>query len=251
MTQLQAVFWDVDGTLADTEMDGHRPAFNQAFRELGLNWHWDCDLYQRLLGIPGGGQRVAFYAREQGQELSDARLDQLRHYKQQHYLERIGSGAVSLRPGVARLLEELRSSGVAQWIVTSSGQASVAALLQGLFGPEDHPFAGVVSSSDVTRHKPHPDPYHCALNRSGVNADACVALEDSAAGLVAATDASLICLLTPSPWDLDLLSQLEKASAVVDHLGEVEHHLSQRSGPPCADGMITLEYLQMLLDVSR
>ena len=247
MAQLQAVFWDVDGTLADTEMDGHRPAFNRAFQELGLDWHWDRDLYQRLLSIPGGRQRVALYAREQGRELSDASLDHLRDCKQQHYFERIGSGAVRLRPGVARLLDELQHADVGQWIVTSSGQASVDALLQGLFGEQGHPFAGVVSSNDVNRHKPHPDPYHCALARSGASADACVALEDSAAGLVAATDASLICLLTPSAWDRDLPSQLQRASAVIDHLGEVDRPLSQRSGPPCAEGMITLEYLQMLL----
>jgi HAD superfamily hydrolase (TIGR01509 family) len=251
MAQVQAVFWDVDGTLADTEMDGHRPAFNRAFRELGLDWYWDREVYQRLLAIPGGRQRMAFYGRDQGQDLSDSRLDRLRESKQRHYLDQIGSGAVTLRHGVARLIDELQRADVPQWIVTSSGQASVDALLKGLFGDEGHPFAGVVSSDDVNRHKPYPDPYHCALARSGASADACVALEDSAAGLVAATDASLRCVLTPSDWDQDLPSQLQRAVAVVDHLGDADHHLVQWSGPPCADGMVTLEYLDMLLTLSR
>ena len=251
MAQLQAVFWDVDGTLADTEMAGHRPAFNSAFRDLGLAWHWDRASYQRLLSIPGGRQRMAVYARDRGDALSETLLDQLRACKQQHYLVRIASGAVQLRPGVARLLNELTLAGVQQWIVTSSGSASVDALLKGLFGEGSSPFAGVVSSSDVERHKPDPAPYRCALERSGLKADACVALEDSAAGLVAATDASLACLLTPSAWDPDLPGLLQRASAVIDHLGEVDHRLSQRSGPPCAEGMITLEYLQRLLDPSR
>lgn len=251
MAQLQAMFWDVDGTLADTEMDGHRPAFNRAFRELGLDWDWDRDAYQRLLAIPGGRQRMVFYAHERGEDLDDTLLDQLRACKQEHYLDQIGSGAVRLRPGVARLLDELQHAGVPQWIVTSSGQGSVDALLRGLFGDQGHPFAGVVSSNDVKRHKPHPDPYHCALERSGASAASCVAVEDSAAGLVAATDASLVCLVTPSAWDQDLPKQLPRASAVFDHVGDFDRHLSQWSGPPCVQGMVTLEYLQHLLDLLR
>lgn len=250
MTQLQAVFWDVDGTLADTEMDGHRPAFNRAFRELGLDWYWDRTSYRRLLGIPGGRQRMVSYARERGEDLDSALLDQLRDCKQHHYLDQISSGAVILRPGVARLLEQVERASIPQWIVTSSGQASVDALLKGLFGQHGSPFAGVVTSNDVDRHKPHPDPYHCALRRSGTSAKACVALEDSSAGLVAATQASLACLVTPSDWDVDLANQMHRASAVVDHLGEIDLPLTQRLGPPCAEGVITLEYLQLLLDSS-
>ena len=248
MTDLKAVFWDVDGTLADTEMEGHRPAFNTAFAELGLNWCWDQTLYQRLLATPGGGQRMLQYALERGEPLDSERLANLKRAKQHHYLERIRSGAVTLRPGVARLLAELQQAGIAQWIVTSSGQASVEALLTGVFRGTDHPFQGVVSSDDVNRHKPHPDPYWCALRRSGIPPEAGLAIEDSAAGLVAATDATLACLVTPSPWERELPPVLHRACAVIDHLGEPTLPLTPKAGPPCAEGLVTLEYLQSLLE---
>ena len=107
MTTLRAVFWDVDGTLADTEMDGHRPAFNRAFADLGLAWHWDPELYSRLLAIPGGSRRVEAYAKEMRTVLTAEQLDRLRVQKRLHYLERIRQGCVGWRPGVKRLLFEL------------------------------------------------------------------------------------------------------------------------------------------------
>ena len=112
MTTLRAVFWDVDGTLADTEMDGHRPAFNKAFADLGLAWHWDPELYSRLLAIPGGLRRVEAYAKEMKILLTAEQLDRLRVQKRLHYLERIRQGCVGWRPGVKRLLFELDDAGL-------------------------------------------------------------------------------------------------------------------------------------------
>jgi beta-phosphoglucomutase-like phosphatase (HAD superfamily) len=116
LAELKAVFWDVDGTLAETELEGHRPAFNAAFREAGLDWSWDRTLYTELLSIAGGRQRMAAYAAQRGEALEERRLDQLRALKQKHYLKRSSLGAIELRPGVARLLSELEQAGVAQWI---------------------------------------------------------------------------------------------------------------------------------------
>jgi len=248
MTRLQAVFWDVDGTLADTEMDGHRPAFNAAFEQFDLGWHWDPELYQQLLAIPGGGQRMVHYAKQCQQPLDSTLLEALKQAKKNHYLSRIRSGAVALRPGVTRLLDELQNAGVTQWIVTSSGRASVEALLEGVFATTGSPFAGFVSSDDVAHHKPAPDPYLCALQRSGVAAASAIAIEDSAAGLIAASEASLACLVTPSGWDQQLSSQWHRAAAVVNHLGEPGNELTQLAGPPCSSDRITLEYLESLLE---
>lgn len=250
MPRLQAVFWDVDGTLADTEMEGHRPAFNQAFEDLGLPWHWNRELYQQLLAIPGGGQRMAHFAQQEGHPLNPETLEQLKQVKQTHYLARIRGGAVALRPGVARLLTELKAAGIRQWIVTSSGRPSVEALMEGLFPGAEDPFSGAISANDVQRHKPHPDPYLSALDSSGADAKACLAVEDSAAGLTAAVRASIPCLVTPSLWDQQLPKEIHRAAAVVDHLGEPHQPLMQTSGPPCVDGLITLEYLQLLVEVS-
>ena len=95
MPSLQAVFWDVDGTLAETELQGHRLAYNRAFKEFGLDWIWDVDLYTDLLTIPGGRQRMQSYSERLGQRLNDASLDRLRVIKQRHYLDVVASGLFS------------------------------------------------------------------------------------------------------------------------------------------------------------
>ncbi len=249
MTRLQAVFWDVDGTLADTELTGHRIAFNNAFQDCGLCWHWDEQTYGELLSIPGGQQRVQNYAARQGLLPDATLLDQLRLSKQRHYLKIVSSGAVTLRPGVKRLLRELDRANVQQWIVTSSGKASVEALLQSLPAELNGIFRGMVTSDAVDRHKPHPDPYQLALNRSGADPEAVVVLEDSSPGLKSARAAGLRCLLTPSPWDRDLEQCRHHAHAVMDHLGEADQQSVIFAGPPCAAGWITLEYLELLLSV--
>ena len=247
MTRLQAVFWDVDGTLADTELTGHRIAFNNAFHDCGLCWHWDEQTYGELLSIPGGWQRVQNYAARQGLLPDATLLDQLRLSKQRHYLKIVSSGAVTLRPGVKRLLRELDRANVQQWIVTSSGKSSVQALLQSMSADLTGIFAGMVTADDVERHKPHPDPYLLALDLSGANPEAVLVLEDSTPGLAAARAAGLRCLLTPSPWDTELERSQHQAHAAVDQLGEADQPASIFKGPPCAEGLITLEYLQLLL----
>ena len=246
MIELCGVFWDVDGTLADTELDGHRPAFNEAFAELGLPFHWDRALYQKLLSIPGGMQRVKVHAETLGINLADNQLKDVRERKRDHYLQRVLAGHVHWRPGVLRLLDQLDRAGVQQWIVTSSGRASVDALLQA--GADHLPsFNGVISADDVNTGKPAPDGYQLALNRSGLQAATVLAIEDSAAGLLAATAAGLRCLLTPSPWDLELDAMKSTAAAAVDHLGDPGRPSSIVLGPPCSEPHVTLEYLRSLL----
>ena len=249
VNRLSAVFWDVDGTLADTEMDGHRPAFNMAFKELNLPFDWDEALYKRLLAIPGGLRRVKLHAEACGVHISQEQVDQVRDRKRAHYLERVRQGHVKLRPGVRRLLQELNRAGVQQWIVTSSGSASVMALLEQIQRLIPR-FDGVVTSDDVPSGKPAPDGYLLALHRSGVDAAASLAVEDSAAGLSAARAAGLRCLLTPSPWDAEALRGAEEqASAVLDHLGDPGQPATVHVGSSCHDGTVTLKYLETLLSV--
>ena len=246
MPQLRAVFWDVDGTLADTEMDGHRPAFNAAFEELGLPIHWDPTLYSDLLSIPGGLRRVRAHAEELGLSITESQLFELRDRKRFHYLQRVRGGHVGWRPGVLRLLRELAENGIEQWIVTSSGQASVSALLEAGRGAIPA-FNGIVSSDDIREGKPAPDGYLKALELSDCKPEEVLAMEDSAAGLEAACASRIKCVLTPSPWDRDLKALLTKAVAAFEHLGEPTQPAALLSGPPCPGGQVTLEYLKALL----
>lgn len=250
MTALRAVFWDVDGTLADTEMEGHRPAFNQAFRDVGLPFHWHKELYAELLSIAGGIPRVASYAKDQGISLTEHQLNRLRDVKREHYLSRVREGYVQWRPGIVRVVNELHNHDVQQWIVTSSGGPSVQALLHQAKGILPS-FDGVVTSDDVATGKPSPDGYRLALQRSGVDPSGGLAMEDSAVGLKAATTAGLSCVLTPSPWDRDLVDISHLASAVLNHLGDPNNLSLLQQGPPCLDGMVTLNYMNSLLLHSR
>ena len=246
MTALRAVFWDVDGTLADTEMEGHRPAFNQAFRDLGLPFHWNEELYSELLSIAGGIPRVVSYAKDQGISLTELQLNRLRDVKREHYFSRVREGHVPWRPGVVRVVNELHHHDVQQWIVTSSGAPSVQALLDQAKGTLPM-FDGVVTSDDVATGEPSPDGYRLELKRS-VCAPSCgLAMEDSAVGLKAATAAGLPCLLTPSPWDRELGDASHLATAVLNHLGDQNNPSRLQAGPPCLDGMVTLNYMQSLM----
>ena len=246
MARLQAVFWDVDGTLADTEMDGHRPAFNAAFADLLLPFIWDESLYAELLTIPGGMRRVEHYAAAAGRPLGQGELMQIRDRKRVHYRQLARQGGIRPRPGVLRLIQALDEQGIEQWIVTSSGRASVEALFEGV--PAICRFMrGTITSDDVSEGKPAPDGYLLALQRSGYPPSAVIAIEDSEAGLMAARAAGLHCLLTPSPWDLGVKACRSQSVAAFDHLGEKEKPVHQLEGPPCADPLVTVEYLRSLL----
>ena len=244
---LRGVFWDVDGTLADTEMEGHRPSFNKAFEDLDLPFYWDKEIYSDLLSIAGGSNRVMRFAQDQGVELNENQLHMIKIRKHQHYIQRVLEGHVQWRTGVRRLLKDLYEEEVQQWIVTSSGRASVQALLNtdasiGSF------FKGVISSDDICHGKPAPDGYYLALEYSALNVKNCLALEDSMAGLTAARSAGLPCLITPSPWDECLKVNMKRSIASVVHLGDYNIPTVSLHGPPCNEGMVTVKYLRMLID---
>ncbi len=194
---LQALIWDVDGTLADTELDGHLPAFNQAFDEAGLPWHWERATYLDLLAVTGGKERMrAWWQRVDPAGASapgaDERIRALHARKTALYADRVAEGRVQLRPGVARLIAEARAAGVRQAIATTTAPPNVQALLVATLGPEAPGWFEVIGAGDVVpAKKPAPDIYRWVLARLRLPAAACVAIEDSAAGAAAALAAGL------------------------------------------------------------
>ncbi len=204
MTPLKALIFDVDGTLADTERDGHRPAFNQAFADHGLDWHWDEDLYDRLLAVTGGKERIRHFA-EQTAPAVAARADfgdlvrALHAAKTAHYVRLVDAGKLPLRPGVARLIVEARSAGIRLAIATTTSPENVDALLRASLAPEAPAWFEVIGAGDVVpAKKPAPDIYRWVLDQLGLPAATCLAVEDSENGLRAAHGAGLRCLVTPT-----------------------------------------------------
>jgi HAD superfamily hydrolase (TIGR01509 family) len=206
---LRALIWDVDGTVAETEADGHRVAFNRAFESLGLPWRWDVPLYGQLLHVTGGRERLLAFmagcrdAPAPGSE-RDLLVAELHRRKNRCYADLVAAGALRERPGVRRLMQACREEGVALALATTTSASNVEALFASLFGsPWRKGFAAVVCAEDAPLKKPHPQAYVLALERLGVRADEAFALEDSPNGLQAAVAAGVRCGITRSVYFVD------------------------------------------------
>jgi HAD superfamily hydrolase (TIGR01509 family) len=199
---LKALLWDVDGTLAETERDGHRVAFNRAFDEDGLDWHWDVDRYGELLAVTGGRERMLHDLRQRYPDLDvdvawQDRIARLHRRKNAIYARIVRSGDIRLRPGVARLVAQAHAAGLSQAIVTTTSRDNCDALLEAFAGQlPERAFSLRVCGEDVTAKKPDPQAYRLALAGLGIDAAQAIAIEDSPAGLRAATAAGIGCVLT-------------------------------------------------------
>jgi HAD superfamily hydrolase (TIGR01509 family) len=202
---LKAVIFDVDGTLADTE-EAHRQAFNATFKESGLPWHWDVGLYAELLAVAGGKERLAHYCRcvdPQRMAAPDAEafIARLHQRKTRLYEQRVARGEVAARPGVVRLIKELREAGVRLAIATTTSRSNVAALLAHTLADLPAPTFEVLGcGEEVQAKKPAPDIYRWVLGRLGLPPQDCLAIEDSRNGVAAARAAGVPVLVTESAW---------------------------------------------------
>lgn len=210
MSTPQAIIFDVDGTLAETERDGHRPAFNRAFAEAGLDWHWDEVLYGELLAVTGGKERLChFVARHAPQFAADcpdfpALVQRLHAAKTRHYVDIVNAGALPLRPGIRELIEAARRNGIRLAIATTTSPENVDALLRASLAPEAVNWFEVIGAGDIVpAKKPAPDIYLWVLERLCLPATACVAVEDSQNGLRAALAAGLPTVVTSGEYTRD------------------------------------------------
>lgn len=206
MSEWQCLLWDVDGTIAETERDGHRVAFNRAFAQAGLDWGWGEQRYGELLHITGGRERILadMQGREDvprdpvAREEMAARLHQL---KNKHYARLVEEGRIEARPGVLDLMREARAAGVRQGIATTTSRSNVQALMGRLLGPEwPMWFEVVVCGEDTERKKPDPEVYQKALQQLGLQAQQAVAIEDAGPGVAAALAAGLAVWWRPSVY---------------------------------------------------
>jgi HAD superfamily hydrolase (TIGR01509 family) len=202
---LSALIFDVDGTLADTE-EAHRAAFNAAFRETGLGWHWSPAVYAGLLDVTGGRERIRHYW-QQVDSLgaaapdADATVAALHARKTRHYDALAGGGQLPLRPGVLRLIREAQAARLPLAIATTTTPANIDALLRVPLGRDWRDlFGAVCDAGSAVAKKPAPDVYRCALAALGVEAQDCLAFEDSANGLQAARAAGIPTIVTPTAY---------------------------------------------------
>ncbi|CAB3683797.1 HAD family hydrolase [Paraburkholderia rhynchosiae] len=220
---MQALIFDVDGTLADTET-AHLHAFNAAFAEAGLDWYWDEALYTHLLKVAGGKERLLHYWRiadpeeAEGSSVSSV-IDAVHAIKTRHYAARVRDGGLPLRPGIARLISEAEAASIPVAIATTTTPANLDALLQAPFGPDwRNRFAAICDAGTTQAKKPSPDVYLDVLRQLGLKGADCVAFEDSVNGLRAARAAFVPTVVTPTAYSSQ--DRFEGALAVLPHLGD-------------------------------
>lgn len=251
MKKLQALLFDVDGTLADTEKDGHRVAFNRIFEEAGLDWHWSVELYGELLAVTGGKERMKFYLDRYNPEWPrpaglDGFIAELHRKKTDLYIELLAEGTIPMRPGVKRLLLEARDAGMRLAITTTTSPANVSALLQHSLDPDAESWFEVIAAGDIVKaKKPAPDIYDWAMEQLKLPPQACLAVEDSANGVKSVLGSGITSLLiTTNDYTED--DDFTGASLVLDQLGEPGEPFRVIQGNADGKDYVDLELLEMI-----
>jgi len=244
--KLKALLFDVDGTLADTERDGHRVAFNAAFREFGLDWDWDIPRYGELLAVTGGKERMRYYVERFRPDYDkpadfDDLVVALHRAKTRHYTRMLAEGGIPLRPGVKRLLDEAREAGLTLGVATTTTPENVTALLRHSLAADSADWFAVIAAGDIVpAKKPAPDIYVWAMQQLGLRAEECLAFEDSRNGILAAIGAGLKTIVTVN--DYTRADDFNGALAVLSDLGEPRAPYQRLDQPET--GVVDLARLQ-------
>ena len=244
--QLEAVILDVDGTLVDSERDGHRVAFNRAFEEAGLDDRWDVEKYGELLAVTGGKNRLNAYFEEQGMPEGEREelASRLHERKTEIFTEMARQGEIQPRPGAGELLDELEEAGVRLAVATTGSRQWVDPLLDRLFGVER--FEVIVASDEAPDRKPDPMAHEMALERLGLAASAAPTIEDSSNGLRAAKAAGLACVIVVNEYTRE--QDFEDADLVLDGFGRPDEPVSVLADPRGLEppGRLDLDTLRRL-----
>jgi len=221
---LKAIIFDVDGTLADTE-DGHRKSFNKAFAENGLDWNWDVALYDKLLKVTGGKERIKYFVSDflkgyTKPENFDDFVKHLHAVKTGHYTAMLREGAIPLRPGIKQLINDARKAGITLAIATTTTAENVTALLEVGLGKDWASYFAANGCGDIVpAKKPAPDIYNWVLNELSLAPQDCIALEDSNNGLRSALTAGIKTYITTNPYTVK--QDFTGAAAVLDDLSDL------------------------------
>lgn len=249
-SQLKAIIFDVDGTLAETERDGHRVAFNLAFEEAGLDWNWNEALYGKLLAVTGGKERIRYFLSDFLTEFdyqgdTELLVRQLHASKTKHYVELLESKAIGLRPGVKRLFRELKADGLRMAIATTTTPENVTALISSTLGEHALSWFDCIAAGDiVAAKKPAPDIFDYCLEQLELTANDCIAIEDSGNGIKASLGAKISTVVTINDYTKD--DDFAGALAVVDHLGEPELPCQNLAGQQIESEYISVDELKRL-----
>ncbi len=249
-TAIKALIFDVDGTLADTERDGHRVAFNMAFQEAGLDWDWSVETYGKLLTVTGGKERIRYYIEEFG--VQPPAVDDLAEWiaslhkmKTKHFVSLMEAGKIPLRTGVKRLLLEAKEAGLTLAIATTTTPQNVSALLENALEPDSESWFAVIGAGDVVpAKKPAPDIYTYTMEKLGLKPEECIAFEDSGNGIRSSLGAGLKTVITVNGYTEK--ENFEGAALVLDQMGEPGQPCAVLQGEKGSNDYLDLAWLQQL-----
>ena len=246
MSTLRAIIFDMDGTLADTE-ELHRQAFNLAFRETGCALDWSRHEYRQLLCISGGRERLRYCLQQIGVDSAELEqtVDAVHRRKSTLYRQLLVSDRMALRPGIRRLVRECRAAGLKLAIATSSSTDNVDTLLRRTFGSTGRElFPVVVTCDHVAAKKPSPAVYLRALSELRLEAQHCIALEDTVNGNLAALAAGIKTVITTHPLTRD--DEFPGAALVLNHLGEPNQPFEVAAGAAYGRHYVDLALLRLI-----
>ncbi|MEA2007906.1 MAG: HAD-IA family hydrolase [Chloroflexota bacterium] len=222
MSKIKAVFFDQDGVIIDTERDGHRVAFNAAFKEFGYDFEWDVETYHGLLQVSGGKERMRHYLHTEGfgaevkPEDEDELIKAMHKFKTSTFIEMIETGKLPLRPGVKRLMQEVNDAGLILGVCTTSNVRSAHAVAYGVL--KDINFEFVLAGDMVSNKKPDPEIYNMAIEKTGFKPEECIVVEDSHNGVVAAKAAGMNIVVTTNIYTAE--EDLSAGDIIVSTLGD-------------------------------
>jgi HAD superfamily hydrolase (TIGR01509 family) len=254
MKNCEALIFDVDGTLADTE-EVHRQAFNLAFGACRLHWIWDAQLYGELLSVTGGKERIASYIERLCLPAAEQRrlnglIPQIHQAKTHLYQALIGAGRVKARSGVRRLMMEARNKGIRVAIASTTSPGNIEPLIAAGLGPEAMDWFDTIAAGDVVANKkPAPDIYNVALKSLGVDPAHAIAVEDSAIGVASAKSAGLFTVATPNIWTRT--QDFKAADLLLGSLGDPEEPLAPADEVRLGAPFLSLERLAALHAAAR
>jgi HAD superfamily hydrolase (TIGR01509 family) len=224
---MDALIFDCDGVLVDTERDGHRVAFNRAFAALGFSFEWGVQEYGELLKIAGGKERMRSYFDKVGWPVKpvdhDALIKQLHELKTDYFIRLIETGELPVRSGINRIVDEAHAAGAKLAVCSTSNERAVTGVVNRLLGPERQAkFSAIFAGDIVSRKKPDPAIYQLSIDRLKLDPGRCLVIEDSHNGLLAAVGAGIACAITTSAYTVT--EDFRRAAAVYPELGDPPGH---------------------------
>ena len=248
---LSAVLFDVDGTISETE-DFHRKSFNEAFKEFNLDWFWDEAIYKELINIGDGKERIEYYIKRAWPEMLEYKnltkyINSIHKVKNEIFKDFIMDSEITFRPGVLRLINELKENDVRIAIVSSTTQEDLLTLFKNGLNMNPNSTFDLIAHGECTKKKrPSPEIYEWILEKLRIAPQSCVAIEDSLRGLKSAVNANINVLVTPSVYTKN--ENFEEANVVVSSLGEGDKPFQVIKGKTYGNKLVNIDLLRKIIN---